>query len=283
MEEGVPIEAKMVSRAIENAQKRVEGQNFDTRKHLIEYDDVMNKQREVVYHRRRECLAEGELRSEVLGMAAAAATDLVALHTNEEIETAEWDLAALDDALFSQFLVRADLADLPRDGLSIEALETAIQQRVLAAYEKREEEMGSEVVRHLEHVLTLQCLDNHWKDHLMAMDHLKEGIGLRGYAQKNPLQEYQKEGFDMFENMMLSYENDVVEKMFSVRIADEQEVDRMEERRRDESAAATMGRGSGEGGAPEQKQVRRKGDKVGRNDPCPCGNGKKYKKCHGKS
>ncbi len=283
MEDGVPIEAKMVSRAIENAQKRVEGQNFDTRKHLIEYDDVMNKQREVVYHRRRECLAEGELRSEVLGMAAAAATDLVALHTNEEIETAEWDLAALDDALFSQFLVRADLADLPRDGLSIEALETAIQQRVLAAYEKREEEMGSEVVRHLEHVLTLQCLDNHWKDHLMAMDHLKEGIGLRGYAQKNPLQEYQKEGFDMFENMMLSYENDVVEKMFSVRIADEQEVDRMEERRRDESAAATMGRGSGEGGAPEQKQVRRKGDKVGRNDPCPCGNGKKYKKCHGKS
>jgi len=283
MEDGVPIEAKMVSRAIENAQKRVEGQNFDTRKHLIEYDDVMNKQREVVYHRRRECLAEGELRTEVLGMAAAAATDLVALHANEEIETAEWELAALDDALFSQFLVRADLANLPRDGLTVEALETSIQQLVLAAYEKREEEMGSEVVRHLEHVLTLQCLDNHWKDHLMAMDHLKEGIGLRGYAQKNPLQEYQKEGFDMFENMMLSYENDVVEKMFSVRIADEQEVDRMEERRRDESAAALMGRGAGEGGAPEQKQVRRKGDKVGRNDPCPCGSGKKYKKCHGKS
>ncbi|NQY91542.1 MAG: preprotein translocase subunit SecA [Deltaproteobacteria bacterium] len=283
MEDGVPIEAKMVSRAIENAQKRVEGQNFDTRKHLIEYDDVMNKQREVVYHRRRECLAEGELRTEVLGMAAAAATDLVALHANEEIETAEWELAALDDALFSQFLVRADLANLPRDGLTVEALETSIQQLVLAAYEKREEEMGSEVVRHLEHVLTLQCLDNHWKDHLMAMDHLKEGIGLRGYAQKNPLQEYQKEGFDMFENMMLSYENDVVEKMFSVRIADEQEVDRMEERRRDESAAAMMGRGGGEGGAPEQKQVRRKGDKVGRNDPCPCGSGKKYKKCHGKS
>jgi preprotein translocase subunit SecA len=283
MEDGVPIEAKMVSRAIENAQKRVEGQNFDTRKHLIEYDDVMNKQREVVYHRRRECLAEGELRTEVLGMAAAAATDLVALHANEEIETAEWDLAALDDALFSQFLVRADLANLPRDGLTVEALETSIQQRVLAAYEKREEDMGSEVVRHLEHVLTLQCLDNHWKDHLLAMDHLKEGIGLRGYAQKNPLQEYQKEGFDMFENMMLSYENDVVEKMFSVRIADEQEVDRMEERRRDESAAAMMGRGGGEGGAPEQKQVRRKGDKVGRNDPCPCGSGKKYKKCHGKS
>ncbi len=283
MEDGVPIEAKMVSRAIENAQKRVEGQNFDTRKHLIEYDDVMNKQREVVYHRRRECLAEGELRSEVLGMAAAAATDLVALHANEEIETAEWDLAALDDALFSQFLVRADLANLPRNGLTVEALETSIQQRVLAAYEKREEDMGSEVVRHLEHVLTLQCLDNHWKDHLLAMDHLKEGIGLRGYAQKNPLQEYQKEGFDMFENMMLSYENDVVEKMFSVRIADEQEVDRMEERRRDESAAALMGRGGGEGGAPEQKQVRRKGDKVGRNDPCPCGSGKKYKKCHGKS
>jgi len=283
MEDGVPIEAKMVSRAIENAQKRVEGQNFDTRKHLIEYDDVMNKQREVVYHRRRECLAEGELRSEVLGMAAAAATDLVALHANEEIDTAEWELAALDDALFSQFLVRAGLADLPRDGLTVEVLETAIQQRVLAAYEKREEEMGTEVVRHLEHVLSLQCLDNHWKDHLLAMDHLKEGIGLRGYAQKNPLQEYQKEGFDMFENMMLSYENDVVEKMFSVRIADEQEVDRMEERRRDESAAVMMGRGGGEGGAPEQKQVKRTGNKVGRNDPCPCGNGKKYKKCHGKS
>ncbi|HIF62645.1 MAG TPA: preprotein translocase subunit SecA [Deltaproteobacteria bacterium] len=283
MEDGVPIEAKMVSRAIENAQKRVEGQNFDTRKHLIEYDDVMNKQREVVYHRRRECLSEGELRTEVLGMAAAAATDLVALHANEEIETAEWELESLDDALFAQFLVRAGLADLPRDGLTVEVLETAIQQRVLAAYEKREEEMGVEVVRHLEHVLSLQCLDNHWKDHLLAMDHLKEGIGLRGYAQKNPLQEYQKEGFDMFENMMLSYENDVVEKMFSVRIADEQEVDRMEERRRDESAAVMMGRGGGEGGAPEQKQVKRTGNKVGRNDPCPCGNGKKYKKCHGKS
>ncbi|MFQ5353181.1 MAG: preprotein translocase subunit SecA, partial [Candidatus Binatia bacterium] len=231
MEEGVPIEAKMVTRAIENAQRRVEGQNFDIRKHLLEYDDVMNKQREVVYHRRREFLSGGDLREDVLEMARVAARELASKCAVADSPVSEWDWKSLDDAMFSQFRLHFELGDEEKESLTVDSLCALAEQRVVAAYEKREEEMTPEVVRHLERVITLQSMDNHWKDHLLAMDHLKEGIGLRGYGQRNPLQEYQREGFDMFEQMLISFETDVVEKLYSVRIAAEEDVDRMERRR----------------------------------------------------
>ncbi len=287
MEEGVPIEAKMISRAIENAQRKVEGHNFDMRKHLLEYDDVMNKQREVVYGRRSLYLSQagsenGELREEILEMATSAAGGVAASVADPEKSTDEWDWKSLDDAMFAQFRFRLDLNEEQREDITPEELEEIVVERAQDAYKNREQELGADVLSHLERVITLQSLDSHWKDHLLAMDHLKEGIGLRGYGQRNPLQEYQREGFDMFEAMMGRFEQDVVEKLYSVRIAAEQDVNRMEEQQRREAQRnITLGRGT-EAAAEAPAQVKREGAKVGRNDPCPCGSGKKYKKCHGR-
>jgi preprotein translocase subunit SecA len=273
-----------VTRAIENAQRKVEGHNFDMRKHLLEYDDVMNKQREIVYARRRTYLEGKDLRGEILEMADTLASDLAASYVNSDGDQ-KWDWQGLEDAMFSQFRFRLDLPDDVKESISPEALQARIVERVNEVYAEREADFGDEVMRHLERVVTLQSIDTHWKDHLLAMDHLKEGIGLRGYGQRNPLQEYQREGFDMFAAMLERFEADVVEKMYSVRIADEDDVDRMEQerRRRAERDLMMARRQGGDGAQPQQTQVKRAGDKVGRNDPCPCGSGKKYKKCHGKA
>jgi preprotein translocase subunit SecA len=284
MEDGVPIEARMVTRAIENAQRKVEGHNFDMRKHLLEYDDVMNKQREIVYAKRRDYLDGADLRGDIIEMADELAATIVSGYANTDGDE-KWDWQALDDAMFGQFRFRLDLPEDEKESISPEALQAKAVERVNEVYAEREQELGEEVMRHLERVITLQSIDTHWKDHLLAMDHLKEGIGLRGYGQRNPLQEYQREGFDMFAEMLGRFEADVVEKMYSVRIADDQDVDRMEEERRrraqrDIMLARSQG---GDDGPPPQQQVKRTGEKIGRNDPCPCGSGKKYKKCHGKA
>jgi len=286
MEDGVPIEAKMVSRAIENAQRKVEGHNFDMRKHLLEYDDVMNKQREVIYERRRHYLHGSDLREDIVAMAGDLAGSLVTVYTNGERPREEWDWKALDDAMFGQFRFRVPLSDDDREELTFEDLQGRIVEDITNHYGDREQELTEPVVRHLERVVTLQSIDQHWKDHLLAMDHLKEGIGLRGYGQRNPLQEYQREGFDMFAEMLDRFESDVVEKMYSVRIADDRDVDQMEQRRRRSQQQMTLGHaqaGMAAAEAPaQQQQVKRTAAKVGRNDACPCGSGKKYKKCHGK-
>ena len=282
MEEGVPIEAKMVSRAIENAQRKVEGHNFDIRKHLLEYDDVMNTQREIVYERRREYLAGTDLKEPMVGMAREHAAALAASFADEETEPEEWDWSGLDDALFSQFRLRLELGAADREGLDVEGLAAAVADRVEAGYGAREIELGEDVLRHLERVVALQSIDGHWKDHLLAMDHLKEGIGLRGYGQRNPLQEYQREGFDMFAEMLESFETDLLEKLYSVRIAADDDVARMEEARREEAKRrVVLSHGADGEAVAKPAQVKRAGAKVGRNDPCPCGSGKKYKKCHG--
>ncbi|MFP6626514.1 MAG: preprotein translocase subunit SecA [Deltaproteobacteria bacterium] len=284
MEEGVPIEAKMVSRAIESAQQKVEGHNFDIRKHLLEYDDVMNQQREIVYGRRREYLSGGDLKGSMVEMAQEAAAVMVANHAAAD-DDESYDWQGLDDALFGQFRLRLDLSDQQKGSLSTEALSELTTARVAEAYDHREVELGNEVLRHLERVVTLQSIDSHWKDHLLAMDHLKEGIGLRGYGQRNPLQEYQREGFDMFAAMLERFESDVLEKIYSVRVAAEEDVARMEERQRSEADRQVVfgHAGTGQAAGPEPvQQIKRSGDKVGRNDPCPCGSGKKYKKCHGR-
>ncbi|MFQ5351979.1 MAG: SEC-C metal-binding domain-containing protein, partial [Candidatus Binatia bacterium] len=284
MEDGVPIEAKMVTRAIENAQRKVEGHNFDMRKHLLEYDDVMNQQREIVYQRRRTYLQGGELRSEILAMATGIAEALVGGYVGGGIDGAETDWKALQDAFYAQFRVHLDVDG--GEGEGEQSVEARAVTQVEKAYQQREAEFGEEVVRHLERVVTLQSIDTHWKDHLLAMDHLKEGIGLRGYGQRNPLQEYQREGFDMFAEMLERFEADVVEKMYSVQIAREDDIQRMEEQRRRQRQQIVMAHASSGDGAQAsepQQQVRREGEKVGRNDPCPCGSGRKYKKCHGRS
>jgi preprotein translocase subunit SecA len=284
MEDGVPIEARMVNRAIENAQRKVEGHNFDLRKHLLEYDDVMNKQREIVYARRRTYLQGEDLRDEIVGMAAGACESLIDSHVDGKPGKEEIDWKGLDDGFYAQFRIHLPVTEEEREsGLSLPDLQERLTDAIKAAYDAREEKFTPEVMRHLERVITLQSIDAHWKDHLLAMDHLKDGIGLRGYGQRNPLQEYQREGYDMFVDMLGRFEADVVEKMYSVQIAAEQDVERIEEMRRRRHqqmmAAQAASRKVEEG---PTTVVKREADKVGRNDPCPCGSGKKYKKCHGK-
>ncbi|MFT4570259.1 MAG: preprotein translocase subunit SecA [Hyphomicrobiaceae bacterium] len=294
MEEGIPIESRMVSRAVENAQRKVEGHNFDMRKHLLEYDDVMNKQREIIYGRRRELLTGEGLREEVLEIAAGLAEGIAHQHAPEDLRKPEWDWKAVDDGMFGQFRLRLALSDEERESATVDALASGLQDQARAAYEAKAADVGSDVLAQVEHVLMLQSIDHHWKDHLLAMDHLKEGIGLRGYGQRNPLQEYQREGYDMFEEMLGRYEQDVVEKLFAVRIEAESDVQRMEaeqkraaaeQQRRLAAQGAAQARASGKGdskGRSTGVQPERSAPRVGRNEPCPCGSGKKYKKCHGK-
>ncbi|MGD0948985.1 MAG: preprotein translocase subunit SecA [Candidatus Binatia bacterium] len=282
MEEGVPIEHRLITRAVANAQSKVEGHNFDIRKHLLEYDDVMNQQREIIYARRREILASSNLKRDVLEMAENVAADIVGRYANRETHADEWDWKALNDSLFKSFNLRFQISDADKDGLTVERLEQMVIDQIHAAYEDKERVFTPPVLRHLEKLVLLQTVDALWKDHLLSMDHLKEGIGLRGYGQRDPLQEYKKEGFEAFEAMMQMLDADVVEKVFTVQIARQEDVQRLQQQRRPQPQQMVM---SG-GGMPQRQQgkvetVRRDGEKVGRNDPCPCGSGKKYKKCHG--
>jgi preprotein translocase subunit SecA len=280
MEEGVPIEHGLVTRAIENAQKKVEAHNFDIRKHLLEYDDVMNKQREVIYHQRREVLKGENLKEEVLEMAGTLAEGIVERYADKEVDPAEWDLNGLREALYHQFNFRLELKPEEQDRLTAERLQEIALERVTQGYESKEQRFTAPMLRQLEKIIMLQTIDSLWKDHLLNMDHLKEGIGLRGYGQKNPLQEYQKEGFTMFEEMVHRIQEDVVQKLFTVEIAREGVVEEMEVQRRPQRMVLSHG---GEAAEPAKAtQVRRQGEKVGRNDPCPCGSGKKYKRCCGK-
>ncbi|OGW27246.1 MAG: preprotein translocase subunit SecA [Nitrospirae bacterium GWC2_57_13] len=276
MEEDVPIEHRMVSRSIENAQKKVEEHNFDIRKHILEYDDVMNQQRKVIYEQRRQILAGEDLKDEVLGLAEELLDGIIGFYCPEDAHSEDWDMAGMRDALAAKLSYRLDGIDpqkLSRDELS-EKLRTA----VIGSYEAKEQEVGAELMRRLEKVFMLQAVDYQWKDHLLAMDHLKEGIGLRGYGQKDPLVEYKREGFDMFEEMKLRIVETTVENLFRVKIAEEGQ-DREIERRQRRQQATLNFVGAGAAKPAEPVHV---GAKVGRNDLCPCGSGKKYKKCHGK-
>jgi len=278
MEEGEPIEHRWINAAIENAQKKVEGHNFDIRKHLLEYDDVMNKQREVIYARRRSVLAEADLKEEVLEAAEDLAEQLTPQVITKDIHPSEWDWKALDDLIFKQFNCRLNLSEDERAGLTPEGVQDLLVERVKALYEEREEKFTPPMTRRLEKEIMLRTIDATWKDHLLAMDHLKEGIGLRGYGQKNPLNEYQREGFEMFQEMMGRLDVDIVERLYTVQLAREEDVERLEQKRR----AAPMVMSHGDAGANAKPEtVRRDQPKVGRNDPCVCGSGKKYKKCHG--
>jgi preprotein translocase SecA subunit len=281
MEEGVPIEHGLVTRAIENAQKKVEAHNFDIRKHLLEYDDVLNKQREVIYGQRREVLKGETLKQDVLEMAEGLAEDLVGRYAETDIHSSEWDLAGLREGFHHQFNLRFDLPPNDEDNLTVESLTDLAIQRINEAYEDKERRFGAPMLRQLEKIIMLQTIDSLWKDHLLNMDHLKEGIGLRGYGQKNPLQEYQKEGFAMFEEMIHRVQEDVVQKLFTVEVARETVAQELEvQQPRPQRMMLSHGTENVE--ARRAGPTKREGEKVGRNDPCPCGSGKKYKRCHGK-
>jgi preprotein translocase subunit SecA len=286
MEEGVPIEHGMVTRAIANAQKKVEAHNFEIRKQLLEYDDVMNKQREVIYRHRRAVLAGHNLKEHIQDMMTEMVDSALAVYCPAEQYPEEWDVTGLVEMMQGQFGL--DITQGKHDGgaalrdLGREALAEDLKRLVHGAYDRKEREMGSELMRFLEKTFMLQVIDHHWKDHLLAMDHLRDGIGLRGYGQKDPLIEYKREGFDLFAGMMERIKSDVLERLFRVQAV----------RNEPEQAVAppppiisrpqpklTLNRG--EEPVAAQAPVHRAENKVGRNDPCPCGSGKKYKKCHG--
>jgi preprotein translocase subunit SecA len=282
MEDGVPIEHRWISRAIENAQKKVEAHNFDIRKHLLEYDDVMNKQREVVYHRRREILGGAALKEDILEMCDELGEGIVRVHGDPEKDAVDWDWKEIEEAFFRQFKFRPSFHD-NGNGAAIHSPDDLIDraiERVHGVYVQRETEFTEPVMRQIEKIVMLQTLDSLWKDHLLAMDHLKEGIGLRGYGQRNPLVEYQKEGFEMFEALMRVMQQDVVEKVFSVQVRHEQDVQQIDQQQ--QRPQRVMMSHGGEIVNAEPQPLKRDSSKVGRNDPCPCGSGKKYKRCHGK-
>jgi preprotein translocase subunit SecA len=244
------------------------------------------------------------LKADVLEIATGIAEDLAASHADADVHSEDWDWKAIDDATFAQFNFRLNVPEEQRSELGASALEDMLVERVTHAYEERERQFGAPILRHLEKLILLQTLDALWKDHLLNMDHLKEGIGLRGYGQVNPLQAYQKEGYDMFEDMIRRMEVDVVEKLMSVQLRTETaarhpmeaaggdeaaaplpaEIEALQRRQR-QAARVTLSHGDHDHRHEPQKveTVRRDVDKVGRNDPCHCGSGKKYKKCHGKA
>jgi preprotein translocase subunit SecA len=275
MEEGEPIEHSMISRAIENAQKKVEAHNFEIRKHLLEYDDVMNKQREVIYAQRREALDGENLEQTIKAIISELAESMAERFAEEHKLPDEWDLRGLTDAVFSQFGLRLKLGPEVLEGLTKEGLSQFIHEAAMAAYEEKAMTFGRQEFKELERMVMLQVVDNLWKEHLLAMDHLKEGIGLRGYGQQDPLVVYKREGFEMFALLVERIKEETIRFLFRVQIARPEEIAAKEKAKQDKMAFSHGGDGGG-------VTVRRDKDKVGRNDPCPCGSGKKYKKCCGK-
>jgi preprotein translocase subunit SecA len=275
IEEDQPIEHKYISRAIENAQKRVEGQNFDIRKHLLDYDDVMNRQRKVIYEQRKKVLRGDDLWADIEEMAGEIVDDLLSEFVNEKAAKDEWNFKGLEDALLKQFNLKFDLVNSERTDSPQSSLRELIIQGVQKLLRDKEKDFGTELMDYLIKAIMLQAIDTQWKDHLLAMDHLREGIGLRGYAQKDPVREYQREGYEMFMEMIARIKMDVLEKLCLIRIRKEEEVEAIRQKQKQDYI---MSRGED---TPANKTVRHEGDKVGRNDPCPCGSGKKYKKCCG--
>jgi preprotein translocase subunit SecA len=280
MEEGVPIESRFVSKQIENAQKRVEGQNFGYRKHVLEYDDVMNKQREAVYGLRRQLLEGEDQKEYLMGIVDDSIIDLTGRHASEKTHADAWDLNALQTAILQQFGFDFRAEGIDPSQMGSKEIEEALIAKAHEKYDQKEAMIGAPQMRYHERMLMLQIVDSHWKDHLLAMDHLKEGIGLRGYGQRDPLVEYKKESYDMFEGLMGRIEEDTLRFLFLLQPVEEKKQAEQIERKR-KHAEFVMSQQQNNGGDGASHQAKRDSSKVGRNDPCPCGSGKKFKKCHG--
>jgi preprotein translocase subunit SecA len=280
IEEGEAITHTLITKSIENAQKKVEAHNFDIRKHLIEYDDVMNKQREVIYTQRKEILAGEEIRGSFLDMLDETVEDLVSTYAIDKVPSREWDWQAIGEGAYQTFGMHLDIPPETMDRLNPVNFKELLLAKVREIFTAKVGQFGDEMMDHLIKVIMLQSIDTQWKDHLLSIDHLKEGIGLRGYGQKDPKQEYKKEAFELFMAMLVRIRAEVVEKIFWVQLAREEDVERniehMEAQQRKQRLVFNLGDGEA---APQQPA---KSKKVGRNEPCPCGSGKKYKQCHGK-
>jgi preprotein translocase subunit SecA len=313
MEEGVPIESKMISRRIEAAQKAVEAQNFESRKHVLEYDDVMNKQRVAVYGLRKELLSGIDQKELILeDYVASMVADALDKFAPRNVHADQWDLEGLNKFLAEQFGLDMEKQGVDAGQLNRQELGDQIFEKLKEIYDAKEKQIGADAMRYHERMIMLSVLDTQWKDHLLNMDHLKEGIGLRGYGQHDPLVEYKRESFDMFEDMMQRSQQDAVRYLFHMQImeapavqaaavVDESNGDQPQQtlppppRRRASTSMDDLeaqfqrrkkreleqARMAGSNGNTAPQQVVRGQAKVGRNDPCPCGSGKKYKKCHG--
>jgi preprotein translocase subunit SecA len=283
MEEDEPIEHHLISRAIEGAQRKVEGHNFEIRKHLLEYDDVMNKQREVIYRQRREVLSSEDIRHNIEDMIAELAEVITGEVIDPRLHSADWDFGALAERLQSNFGLEFKIGEEGKANLKPEQVTQMVLDLMTAAYAERERDNGPETMRHLERLVLLQVIDQHWKEHLLNMDHLKDGIGLRGYGQKNPLNEYKKEGFAMFGELMDNIKLQTVRQLFLIRLVQDDEVERLAREQREKKQEMELRHGEAAAAAAAKEPVKREADKVGRNDPCPCGSGEKYKRCCGKA
>jgi len=275
MEEGEPIEHRLISGAIERAQRKVEGHHFDIRKQLIEYDDVMNQQREVIYRQRQESLRGDNLKPAIVEMIQGIIESIVDEFADDRLFPEEWDWQAMNDELFQFFTLRVHPDKNTLDGLNSENLYDYLNAQVMAMYQKKEMELDPREFRKVEQFVMLQNVDRYWKDHLLQMDHLKEGIGLRGYAQQNPLIVYKKEGFEMFQEMIYQIQKSIIRVLFRVERVTNTDMERYAQKEKKKLTYSS-------GKEPAKNEpVKRDNKKVGRNSPCPCGSGKKYKKCCG--
>ncbi|BCG47869.1 Protein translocase subunit SecA [Citrifermentans bremense] len=279
IEEGEAITHGLITRAIENAQKKVEAHNFEIRKHLIEYDDVMNKQREVIYTQRKEILGGNEIRESFTGMMEETVSDIVSAYVIDRTPAREWDWQGITDSVQKVFGFHLDLTPDLMDRITPVNFEDTLRTTARERFQQRLDEFGDDLMDHLIKVIMLQVIDTQWKDHLLSIDHLKEGIGLRGYGQKDPKQEYKREAYKLFMDMMLRIREEVVEKIFWVQVGSEEEMEQFELEQPQQRMVFNLV--DEEATAPAQAPSKSKRS-AGRNDPCPCGSGQKYKKCCGK-
>ncbi|MBB1476757.1 preprotein translocase subunit SecA [Shewanella sp. SG41-3] len=293
MEEGEAIEHPWVSRAIENAQRKVEARNFDIRKQLLEYDDVANDQRQVVYAQRNELMDAESIQDTIQNIEQDVISGIVDQYIPPQSLEELWDVPGLEQRLGNEFGLKLTIQKWLDEDDNLH--EETLRERILSSwsdlYKAKEEMVGAQVLRQFEKAVMLQTLDGLWKEHLAAMDHLRQGIHLRGYAQKNPKQEYKRESFELFQQLLETLKNDVISVLSKVQVQAQSDVDQMEQRRRDEEAKIKLAyqHASAEALSDTAEQqveaprtVIREGEKIGRNDPCPCGSGQKYKQCHGK-
>jgi preprotein translocase subunit SecA len=287
MEEGEAIEHPWVSRAIENAQRKVEGHNFDIRKQLLQFDDVANDQRKVIYEQRNELMAADDVSETIVSMRSSVINDVISLYIPPNSIDEQWNVSGLEQALRDDFALELDISGWLEadDNLHEESLRERIIEEAEASCQAKEATVGAELMRHFEKAIMLQTLDTQWKEHLAQMDYLRQGINLRGYAQKDPKQEYKREAFQLFTAMLDSLKHEVISLISRVKVRAPEDVAAVDEQRRQsadveyqhESASAEA-----EAEHPTANQpLTRDGKKVGRNDPCPCGSGKKFKNCHG--
>ncbi len=287
--EGEAIEHVWVTRAIENAQRKVEARNFDMRKQILEYDDVANDQRKVIYQQRNELLESSDISETIVAMRDSVLNDMVEAHIPAGSMEEQWDVPGLEKVLAAEFQLHLPLQQwLAEDkALDVAGLTVRVQQEAAQLYQAKIDLVGREMMGGYERIVMLGSLDQHWREHLAALDHLRQGIHLRGYAQKNPKQEYKREAFELFANMLDSIKRDVTQNLVNVQIRSSEEVEAVEAPRTPENvqyhhADYEEALASDQTEAEEHKPFVRAGEKVGRNDPCPCGSGKKYKQCHGK-